>query len=254
MDLSPSAAGFGTTRWSVVLAAGSSDAVAETALERLCRAYWPPIYAFVRRRGHAPSDAQDLTQGFFALLLQREFFADADPHRGRFRTFLLSALTCFLADEQRHATRQKRGGGVVPISLNDDTAEAGYLEIPSPELSPDALFDRRWRLALLQLALDRLEDEFVTAGKSRQFALLKEFLTGPATAGAYEPIARELGLSSRTIAVTIHRMRQRFREAVREEVAQTVSNSVEFDEEINLLFGPAHSPAKANSSIPSALM
>src|SRR5439155_26418131 len=159
----------------------------------LCRAYWPPIYAFLRRKGHGQPDAQDLTQEFFARLLRREMFGDADPQRGRFRTFLLSALSCFLVDEHRRATRQKRGAGQQPMSLDDEQGEAGYLEISSPDLTPGEMFDRRWRLSLLQQALRRLETEFVSLGKQRQFTQLKEFLTGPATVGPYGPIAIELG-------------------------------------------------------------
>lgn len=229
---------FTSTHWSMVLSAREGlSLTSQAALERLCRAYWPPIYAFLRRKGHAPPDAQDLAQEFFARLLRRETFADADPQRGRFRTFLLSALSCFLIDEHRRATRQKRGGGEQPISLDDEQAEELYLEVPGPGLSPDQMFDRRWRLALLQQALRRLESECAAAGKQRQFTSLKEFLTSPASVGAYDPIAAELGTSPRTIAVTIHRLRQRFRELVREEVAQTVTNPAEFDEELKLLFG-----------------
>jgi RNA polymerase sigma-70 factor (ECF subfamily) len=206
---------FTSTHWSVVLSAREGlSLTSQAALERLCRAYWPPIYAFLRRKGHAPPDAQDLAKVFRPVAAARDV-CGCGSQRGRFRTFLLSALSCFLIDEHRRATRQKRGGGEQPISLDDEQAEELYLEVPGPGLNPDQMFDRRWRLALLQQALRRLENEFAAAGKQRQFTLLKEFLTGPASVGAYDPIAAELGTSPRTIAVTIHRLRQRFRELVR---------------------------------------
>jgi RNA polymerase sigma-70 factor (ECF subfamily) len=234
---SPSRAAFATTRWSLVRAAGTGGSAPEEALERLCRGYWAPIYAFVRRKGFSPPDAQDLTQAFFARVLRRETFSQADPRRGRFRTFLLSALSCFLADEHRKATRQKRGGGQELLSLEGSQMEEQFLEVPSPEAGPGELFDRRWRLSLLQQALRRLEAEFVAADKARDFALLKEFLTAPATVGAYDPVAAELGTQPRTVAVMIHRLRRRFRELVREEVAQTVTDPTEFEEELRQLFG-----------------
>ncbi|MCI0537276.1 MAG: sigma-70 family RNA polymerase sigma factor [Verrucomicrobiales bacterium] len=228
---------FTTTHWSLVLRSREKgQAERASALEQLCRVYWPPIYSFLRRKGHPPDQAQDLSQEFFAQFLRREAFADADPARGRFRTFLLAALACFLIDERRRASRQKRGGGEQPVSL-DEAEEEQFLQPASPELGPDQLFDRRWRLVLLQESLRKLEREFLAAGKERQFGLLKEFLTAPASIGAYGPIASELGISPRTLAVTIHRMRQRFREIVREQLAQTVTNSTEFEEELRLLFG-----------------
>lgn len=237
MQPNQSGAVFATTRWSRVRSAGTSKGASLEALDWLCRAYWPPIYAFVRRKGFPPPDAQDLTQAFFAQVLGRKTISEADPQRGRFRTFLLSALNCFLVDEHRKATRQKRGGGQEPLSLEGSQVEEQFLEVPSSEAGPGELFDRRWRLSLLQQALRRLEAEFTTANKARHFALLKEFLTAPATVGAYDPIATQLGTQSRTIAVMIHRMRRRFRELVREEIAQTVSDPLEFEEELKQLFG-----------------
>lgn len=237
MHTGHSAAAFATTRWSLVRSAGSPAAGSSEALERLCLTYWPPIYAFVRRKGFSPHDAQDLTQEFFARVLRHETFADADAGRGRFRTFLLSSLACFLVDEHRRATRQKRGGGQTPLPIDSSHVEEQFLEAPSPEAGPGELFDRRWRLSLLQQALRRLETEFTAAGKQRHFSLLREFLTGPATTGAYDPIATELGVPPRTIAVMIHRLRRRFRELVREEVAQTVTDPAEFEEELRQLFG-----------------
>jgi RNA polymerase sigma-70 factor (ECF subfamily) len=232
-----SGAQFTSTRWSVVLSAreASGDA-GRKALEKLCSSYWPAIYSFLRRKGHSPEDAKDLTQDFFAMLLRRDTFGAADPQRGRFRSFLLECLRHFLVDELRRACSQKRGGGQRPISF-DDPDQQSYLEPVSPETSPEELYDRRWRSVLLQQAIKRLEQEFTGAGKQRHFELLKEFLTASATSGAYHPVATALGASPQTIAVTIHRMRQRFREIVREELAQTVASRAEFDLEARTLFG-----------------
>lgn len=228
---------FRTTHWSLVLsAADTASDSGQRALEKLCAIYWPAIYSFLRRKGRNPHDAKDLAQDFFTRILRRETFSQADPGRGRFRTFLLECLHSFLVDEQRHAARQKRGGGITPLSL-DEAAEESFIEPFSPETGPGELFDRRWRLVLLQQALQRLEREFLEAGKAAQFTLLKEFLTSPAVAGAYDPVAARLSASPRAIAVTIHRMRHRFRELVREELAQTVSSRAELEQELRVLFG-----------------
>ena len=152
---------FTRTRWSLVLQAGTASSPdSAEALERLCRAYWPPIYGFLRRRGQSPHDAQDTTQGFFAALLQRNDFAQADQAKGRFRTYLLGALNHFLADQRDKAGAQKRGGGVVPISLDETDAEGGYLAEPATEATPERAFDQRWATTLLEQAFGLLRDEF----------------------------------------------------------------------------------------------
>jgi RNA polymerase sigma factor (sigma-70 family) len=232
-----SRAQFTTTHWSIVLSARelSSDS-GQKALQKLCASYWPAIYSFLRRKAYSPEDAKDIAQDFFAMLLRRETFGIADPQRGRFRTFLLECLRRFLVDETRRSHSQKRGGGQHPISL-DELTEENYLEPISLETPADELYDARWRRVLLQQALQRLEQEFASAGKERHFQLLKDFLTAPASPGSYDPASAALGTSSKTVAVTIYRMRQRFREIVREELAQTVASQAEFDLEARALFG-----------------
>jgi RNA polymerase sigma factor (sigma-70 family) len=229
---------FPSTHWSLVRMAGTGNPTAAEALERLCHAYWPAIYGFVRRKGFAPHDAEDLTQEFFARILRRELVTDANPHLGRFRTFLLHALSDFLVDERRKASREKRGGGSAPLSIEGSQEEERFLEIPDPAATnPADCYDRRWRLSLLQQALRRLEAEFAAANKSRHFTLLKEFLTGPAMVGAYATVGAALGAEPRTVAVMVHRLRRRFRELVREEVAHTVTDPAMFEDELRQLFG-----------------
>ena len=227
---------FATTHWSVVLAAGQSDSPqAASALEKLCRVYWLPIYSYVRQRGKPPHDALDLTQGFFALLLERNDFATANPDRGRFRSFLLTALNHFLANQHDRVMAAKRGGGNIPISLDDDTVEQRYQLEPVTDLSPDKIYERRWALAVMEQAINALSAEFADSDKSRHFELLKQFLTEEAAPGEYGPIGRELGLTEGAVAVNVHRLRQRYRELVRLEVAQTVASPLEIEDEMRHL-------------------
>jgi RNA polymerase sigma-70 factor (ECF subfamily) len=227
---------FATTHWSVVIAAGRGDSPqAASALEKLCRAYWLPIYSYVRQRGHSPHDALDLAQGFFALLLERNDFAAANPHRGRFRSFLLAALNHFLANQHDRAMAAKRGGGKVFISLDDDTVEKRYQLEPITELSPDKIYERRWALAVMEQAMNVLSAEFTQSGKARQFELLKKFLTSEAGPAEYAAIGHELGLTEGAVAVSVYRLRQRYRELVRIEVAQTVASPLEIEDEMRHL-------------------
>lgn len=229
---------FATTRWSVVLLAGHPSAPeASAALEKLCRTYWYPVYAFVRWQGNRPEDAQDLTQEFFARLLSKNFFALADPEKGRFRSFLLSALKYFLADQRDKANAEKRGGGRAVFSLNDAQAEERYLEEPATDLTPERIFDRRWAMTLLDQALQLLRAEFSAAGKSRQFDLLRPFLAEETIASSYDPVAAELQTSPKTIAVAVFRLRGRYRELVRAEIAKTVAADTDVDNELRALFG-----------------
>jgi RNA polymerase sigma factor (sigma-70 family) len=228
---------FATTHWSVVLLADhSSSSAASGALEKLCRSYWYPVYSFVRRRGSSPHDAQDLTQEFFSRLLKRNSFADADPAKGRFRSFLLGALKHFLADEWDKAQAEKRGGHCEIFSLDALEPEARYALEPATDLTPERIFDRRWAATLLEHALRQLREEFTGAGKIRQFELLKPFLTNDAGPGGYDETAAQLETSPQTVAVSVHRLRQRYREAVRAEIAHTVTGPETIEEELRGLF------------------
>ena len=227
---------FLTTHWSVVLAAGSGDATrAQTALARLCQTYWFPLYAQVRRRGHSPHDAQDLTQEFFARLLEGRVLASADPNRGRFRSFLLAALNHFLAHEWERARAQKRGGGRQIISLDLALAEQRYDLEPADTSSPDKLFDKHWAGALLEEVLSQLEAEYQQAGKAELFGALKQTLTGTRESQPYAGLATQLGLSEGAVKVAVHRLRKRYRELLRAEVAHSVADPEQTDDELRYL-------------------
>jgi RNA polymerase sigma-70 factor (ECF subfamily) len=234
----PESAGqFNTTRWSVVLMAGRTmSPESEAALEKLCRAYWQPVCSFARRKGWNEEDAKDLTQQFFASLLQRKDFSGLDRRKGKFRTFLLAAFTHFLANEYDRTTAQKRGGGSTIISLDqfapDELGRAG----PATDVAPDTIYDMRWAQTILQAALRQLKDEMSTVNRQRQFDELKHFLTAHAAPGEYALIAQKLGVEAAAAPVMVHRLRHRFRELVRAEVAQTVSSPLELEEEMRYLF------------------
>ena len=232
---------FATTHWSVVLQAGeSASSQGAVALEKLCRTYWYPLYAFIRRQGHAEADAQDLTQEFFARLLAGNTFRTVDARKGKFRTFLLAALGHFLANAREHAQAAKRGGGQTIISLDVITAEQLHRLEPASDLSPDKLFDQRWAMTLLEVAVGQLQEEMATTGKGRQFEALKPFLTNEPSDGEYAIIGRRIGSPGPSVAVTVHRLRQRYRELVRTAVAHTVSSPTEVEEEMRHLYAALH--------------
>jgi len=234
--MNSTAAVFATTHWSVVLAAGqSTDAQASAALEQLCRTYWYPLYAYVRRRGYGPEDAQDLTQGFLLQLLERKSFARADPNRGRFRSFLLGGLGYFLADERARALAQKRGGGQLVFSLDAQEAADRYRREPVDNRSPDKLFDRCWALTLLDQVLARLEREFQEADKADLFRRLRDFLVAGTGEETYAQAATELGMSSEAVKKAVHRLRRRYAELFREEIARTVGDTAAVDDELRHL-------------------
>jgi RNA polymerase sigma-70 factor (ECF subfamily) len=227
---------FATTHWSVVLSARDGDAPdAAKALENLCCNYWYPLYAFVRRQGYSPEDAQDHTQEFFARLLEKEFVGSADPARGRFRTFLLACLKNFLLEQRRHASRLKRGGGQTIVSWDCVTAERQYIHESKDEVTPETLYEKRWALTLLEKALARLGEELAAAGKERVFVELKGHLWGDQGHDSYAVIATRLEMTEGALKVAIHRLRQRYRELLREEVAHTVAKPEEIDEELRHL-------------------
>ena len=228
---------FTTTHWSVVLAAGRSESPdAQQALERLCQAYWYPLYAFVRRQGHDVHAAQDLTQEFFARLLERNWVANANQEKGRFRSFLLSAMNHFLADEWDKARAQKRGGGVPAVPLQFDTAETRYGVEPADNATPEHSFERRWALTLLEEVLKRLQAEYEQEGKTDLFAALNPCLVGERTAQPYTELAVKLGMNEGSVKAAVHRLRQRYRELLRAEIANTLASPAEVDAEMRHLF------------------
>ncbi len=229
---------FMTTRWSVVLVAGRrSSPDSRQALEALCRAYWYPLYAYVRRRVVDVNEAQDLTQAFFAELLAKNYVSAAKVERGRFRAFLLTALKHFLSKEWQKAKAQKRGGDRVRIPLDFETAQAKYVVEPAAGLTAEQIYDREWAIALLGRTMQRLEAEFLAAGKQRQFEELKAFLIGPQEGEAiYSESAARLGMTPAAVKMSAHRIRRRYRELLREEIRETVSGPDEVEDEISKLF------------------
>ena len=218
------------------MAAGNGDsALAADALEQLCRTYWYPLYAFVRRQGHEAHDAEDLTQEFFARFLAKEYFGRADPALGQFRSFLLACLKNFLLEQGRQARRIKRGGGQTVISLDSRSAEERYGSEPMDPMTPEQVYERRWALTLLETVLVRLAEEQSVAGKERVFAQLKDYLWGEAHRTGYAEMAERLGMTEGAVKVTVHRLRRRLRDLLREEVAHTVATDAEIDEELQHL-------------------
>ena len=231
------AAAFATTRWTrVLLARDANSTEARDALAELCGSYWYPLYAFVRRSGHGPHDSQDLVQEFFARLLSRDWLAQVDRAKGRFRSFLLAAMKHFLANEWDKSQALKRGGDQQFISLDQNAAEARYGLEPAHSDSPDKIFERRWAMMLLEKVLARLREEHARQGKERTFEELKNSLAGSRESLPYAEIGARLGVSEGAVKVTVHRFRQRYRELLREEVARTVATPEEVDEELRELF------------------
>jgi RNA polymerase sigma factor (sigma-70 family) len=231
------AASFAPTRWSLVLLAGRHDTErARAALGKLCATYWYPLYVYARRRGCGPPDAQDLTQAFFARLLERQSLAAADPARGRFRSFILTAMKNFLADEWEKSRSLRRGGGATTLSLDWAAAEHHYHLEPVDGDSPDKAFDRRWALALLDAALAAVEEEYRQDDAAELFAALRGTLVGERAAQPYAELGARLGLSESAIKVAVHRLRKRYRARLRAEIAQTVATVEEVDEELRHLF------------------
>lgn len=229
---------FHTTHWSIVtLAADTASPNSLAALEKLCRAYWFPLYAYVRRRGHDVEEARDLTQGFFAVLLEKNYVAAADTNRGRFRTFLLSALGHYLTNEWHRTNAKKRGGGTARFSLDALDAEDRYrLEPADAAASPERFYDRRWAEAILATVLAQLRREFEDTGRGQRFDDLKGHLLGDADAVPYEVLAARMGIGQGGVRSVIHRMRKRFATLTRNEIAQTVTTPEEVEDEIRHLF------------------
>ena len=235
-DFNPAGMQFTTTHWSVVLAAGDQTSPrVEQALTRLCQTYWFPIYAFVRKRGHSPEQAQDLTQEFFAGFLEKNHVAKAARERGRFRCFLMTSVENFLRNENDRARAQKRGGGRKLISLDEQDAEQRYLCEPATETDPAKTFEQRWAATLLNTVLTRLQEEFGTTGRGDLFEALQAHLWGDSESIPYPQLAEQFGLSLANVKTTAHRLRQRYRELLREEIAHTVALPSQIDDEIRHL-------------------
>jgi RNA polymerase sigma factor (sigma-70 family) len=231
---------FATTHWSVVLSTADKDSPeAAAALEQLCRTYWFPLYAYVRRRGCCPEDAQDLTQQFFVRLIEKRILSFADPARGRFRTFLLKALEHFLTDDWRHARRTKRGGGAFEVPLDGGMAEARYAAELTDTMTPERVYEERWAMTLLERVLDRMREDYTRAGKQRLFESLQDFLWDPKPSVSCPVLASGLGLTPDAFYAAVHRLRAHYRERLRAEVAHTVGNPSEVDAELHYLIGVA---------------
>jgi RNA polymerase sigma factor (sigma-70 family) len=232
-----SAGCFVTTHWSAVLTAARSDTTrARAALEQLCRKYWQSLYVYVRGTGRSREEAEDLTQEFFARWLASNTVARADPARGRFRSFLLISLKHFLANEWEKARAQKRGGGAQLIPLEFDTAETRCAQPIAPGDTPDRAYDRQWALALLDVVLGRVRQEYTDSGRDDLFVGLKDTLSGGRAEIPYRELGLRLGMSEGAVRVAAHRLRQRYRELLRDEIANTVAGPGEVEEELRQLF------------------
>jgi RNA polymerase sigma-70 factor (ECF subfamily) len=227
---------FHTTQWSLIAAAaGQAGVASQAALEELCQAYWYPVYAFVRRRGHSAEDARDLAQEFFRTLLEKGYLADADPDRGRFRAFLLTAVGRFLSKERDKALALKRGGGRQLLPFDFDDGENRYLREPSHEWTAERIFTRRWALTLLDRTLAALRKEHEDAGKLPLYESLKVFLTGESGTPPLRQVALDLGLTEGAVKVAVHRLREKYRQKLRDLIAQTVATPDDVDDELRQL-------------------
>jgi len=241
-DTIPFAAGhigdptFHTTHWSAILAArGDDSTAAQAALCQLCQAYWYPLYAYIRRRGNPPEEAADLTQAFFARLIEKDYLGDLAPGTGRFRSFLLASLKHFLANEWDRAQTQKRGGGKPVISLDDNTDEERFQLEPVDPVTPEILFERRWACTILEQVLGRLREEFVRTERTALFDELKVFLSADQAQVSYAQIGLRTGLKESTVKVAVHRLRRRYGELLRAEIASTVQDPHEVEDEVRHL-------------------
>ncbi len=234
---------FSTTRWSLVVAAGRRNSPdADVALETLCGAYWFPLYAYVRSRGHNAYDARDLTQEFFTRLLEKDFLQSADPQRGRFRSFLLTVLKRFLSKEHDKAQTLKRGGNRRKLSIDFDSGEQRIRIEPATTATPESIFERQWALTLLQRVLASLSSEYRNSGRGELFDRCRVYLTGSTGASPYAETAESLGMTEGALKVAVHRMRNQYREQLKEEVGQTVASKTEVEDEIRSLMSAVARP------------
>ncbi len=229
-------ANFATTQWSQVLAAQQGgDPESIKALEALCSAYWYPLYAYVRHQGYDADQARDLTQGFFAELLEKDFLGDVDPSKGRFRSFLLASLRNYLSHERDKAAAKKRGGDAMTLSFDARDAETRFEIEPTDKLDPEQLFERRWAMTVLERAMQSLERESGEAGGLEQFARFKPYLTGQEPHQAYKEVASDLEMSEGAVKTAVYRLRQRYGQCLRAEIADTVADPRDVDAEVRHL-------------------
>jgi len=226
---------FPLTRWSVVVQAQADDAGAEKALSELCETYWFPLYVYARRVGNSPADAEDLTQAFFAKLIEKGYIGQVDRERGKLRTFLLTSMKNFLSDEWDKTQALKRGGGHSFIAIDQVDAEQRYALEPRDEESPDRMFEKRWALTLLENIVNELREEFEASGKGEIFAALQSFLAWNSADESYKEAAEKVGISENAARVTVFRMRKRFGELMRRNIADTVATEAEVETELNYL-------------------
>jgi RNA polymerase sigma-70 factor (ECF subfamily) len=227
---------FATTRWTMVVAANLSGPGAALALDELCQVYWPPLYGYLRGRGHGPEESQDLTQGFFARLLETQSIRSADPSRGRFRSFLLTALKRYVINEHERDVSARRGGGQVHFTLDFDQAERWYARDCCATDTPERVFDRKWAAIALDRAIQRLRDEFDDAGKGAVAQALLPFLTDTGDLPSYRAVAAELQITEGAVKVAVHRLRQRYGAILRLEISETVVGPAEVEAEMRELF------------------
>lgn len=228
---------FASTRWSIVLtAAGGESTASDEALAHLCETYWPPLYAFARRSGHCADEAQDLTQGFFARLLEKRDIGAARPELGRFRSFLLGAFKHYIANVRKHASAKKRGGGETPFPLDFRPAEELFVREPAETRTPETQYERQWVLTLLESVLGELRTDYTRRGQGDLFERLKPFLTDEHPATSYHSLSAECGISEGMLRVAVHRLRRRYRDLLRRTVADTVSSPSDIEDEIRFLF------------------
>jgi len=228
---------FAATSWTDVLAAQRSGSPeAERALERLCVTYWYPLYAYIRRRGYDPEQASDLTQEFFYRLIRENYLGAVDRRRGKFRSFLLAALNHFLSNQRDHERAPKRGGGQAILSLDETDAEDRFKLEPASTLSPEKIFERNWFLTLLEQALNRLREEQAAAGKEQLFDHLRPFIIEDAASGDYNQVAAKAEMTANAVAVTVHRLRERYKKLLHEEIVRTVGDPSEIDDELHRFF------------------
>ena len=234
MHTLPGSSQFPTTRWSLVVAAGHPDRKdSRSALVSLCEHYWYPLYAYLRRYGHPADQAQDLTQEFFVRVLEGRYLDRADPQKGRFRSFLLTSLKFFVADEEDRQHARKRGGGAL-VPLEFSSGEERYQREPADDETPERIFERRWALSVLDRVVERLRNEFVLYGRPEHFERLKVFLLGKSDA-RYAALAREMNTSEGALKVAIHRLRKQYRDLFRQEIADTVADPAEVESELRYL-------------------
>ena len=229
---------FATTSWTKVLAARDAPSTeARQALESLCRVYWYPLYAFIRRQGHDAEESRDLTQAYFAELLEKGYLDDYDPEKGRFRVFLMTSVKHFVSKQREKALAWKRGGRANVVSLDAQEVEGRYRFEPVDRLTPEQIFERRWALTVLERALTRLRREQEDTDRGAEFKRLEGFLTGQQPTTSYREVAAELGTSEGAVKTSIHRLRQRYGQLLRSEIAETVASPAEVDDEVKHLLG-----------------